>query len=323
LNKPSWGVIVGRFQVHELHEGHMDLFRAVMGRHNRVIVFVGKSPNGMTKRNPLDFVTRKAMIQAKFPNFTVLPLIDCMTDEAWSDSLDAKIREVVDYGDVTLYGGRDSFVPHYHGAYPPVELALPTTEHIKGEDIRAKLTNTIIESADFRAGAIYSAMNQWPKAITCVDVVMYHYSWSDVNKNNDDMEFLLCKKYGEPGWRFVGGHTKPITETFEQDAKDEAREEVGQYLTKMEYIGSCYVPDWRWAAEQDKVKTLVFASETMTLSAAAKDDISEAKWFSIRELKEGLLNPVHHPILKLVQEGFRKEFKLYAAPISTASVAQD
>jgi bifunctional NMN adenylyltransferase/nudix hydrolase len=321
VSKPTYGVIVGRFQVHELHEGHMELFRAVKGRHNRVIVFVGKSLGGLTKRNPLDFVTRKAMIQAKFPDFTVLPLQDTMTDEVWSASLDAKIREVVDYGDVTLYGSRDSFVPHYSGSYRPVELTLNVSEHVSGADIRERLSNTVIESADFRAGMIYAAANQFPRVITCVDVVMYHYSWrtstfggtgSPAPVEFDDCEFLLARKKDEPGWRFIGGHAEPVTKSFEEDAKDEAMQECGQDLSKLEYIGSCYVPDWRYTSEENKIKTLVFASETMTLSAKANDDVSEVKWFSIRQLNEGLLNPVHHPILKLVRERFRKEITLYA-----------
>jgi bifunctional NMN adenylyltransferase/nudix hydrolase len=314
VNKPSYGVIVGRFQVHELHEGHMELIRAVKGRHTRVIAFVGVSPNLFTKRNPLDFITRKAMIQAKFPDVTVLPLLDQVTDEAWSELLDSKIREVTGYGDVTLYGGRDSFVPHYHGSFRPVELNLVGTEHIKSEDIRNSLTNNVVESADFRAGVIYAAMNQWPKVITCVDVVMYHYSWRGGDKDgnrHDDFELLLAKKPGEPGWRFVGGHAEPNLPSFETDARAEAFQEVGQSLTKMEYIGSALIDDWRWAAEQDKVKTLVFASETMTLECKAKDDISNAKWFPISQVTEGLINPVHHPILKLVQARFAKEINLY------------
>lgn len=327
-NKPSYGVIVGRFQVHELHEGHMELIRAVKGRHNRVIIFVGTSPNVFTKRNPLDFITRKAMIQSKFPDITVLLLPDVATDERWSEILDERIREVTGYGDVTLYGGRDSFVPHYSGSFHPVELTLPATEHIKGEDIRNKLTNQVIESADFRAGVIYAAMNQWPKVITCVDAVILHRTLTSPTLAAEHAhlvyEFLLGRKAGEPGWRFIGGHAEPVTKSFEQDVRDEVSQESGLDIRpeNVMYIGSCYVPDWRWAAEQDKVKTLVFVCEATTLGAKAKDDISEVRWFPIQKVTEGLLTPVHHPILKLVQERFRKEFA-DASPVQTASATQD
>ena len=52
LNKPSYGICVGRFQVNDLHEGHMELFRQISARHNGVIVFVGKAPAGLTQDNP-------------------------------------------------------------------------------------------------------------------------------------------------------------------------------------------------------------------------------------------------------------------------------
>ncbi len=320
MSKPSYGVIVGRFQVHELHEGHMELIRAVKGRHNRVIIFVGTSPNGMTKRNPLDFITRKAMIQAKFPDITVLLLPDVATDERWSEILDERIREVTGYGDVTLYGGRDSFVPHYSGSYHPVELTLPATEHIKGEDIRNKLTNNVIESADFRAGVIYAAMNQWPKVIACVDGVVFYRGQHTEKWAGDcgmeyaygDMEFLLAKKSGEPGWRFVGGHAEPITKTFEQDVRDEVRQESGVDIRpeQVEYIGSTYVPDWRWAAEQDKVKTLIFACEVTSLSAKAADDVAEVKWFKAKDLSFGVFVDVHKPIFVMVREYFFNKFNV-------------
>src|SRR5271168_4896077 len=106
MNKPSYGVIVGRFQVNDLHDGHMELFREVRGRHNRVIVFIGIAPTDITRSNPLDFETRKRMIQSKFPEFTVLPILDVNSVEFWSQSLDKRISEVADFGDVTLYGGR-------------------------------------------------------------------------------------------------------------------------------------------------------------------------------------------------------------------------
>ena len=106
--RPSYGVIVARCQVHELHEGHLALFRGRKARHNRVIVFLGQKPIGSTYKNPLDFETRKAMIQAKFPEFFVLPLTDAANDFVWSKRLDDKIRELADYGDVTLW--RQGFV---------------------------------------------------------------------------------------------------------------------------------------------------------------------------------------------------------------------
>ena len=299
--KPSFGVIVGRFQVHELHDGHMELFRAVRALHNRIIVFVGVSPTGSTKRNPLDFETRKRMIQAKFPEFTVLPLKDTMTDEMWSKNLDDKIKEVVNYGSVTLYGSRDSFVPHYSGHYTPIQLSLPPVK-VSGEDIRASLTNTVMESADFRAGIIYAAMNQWDRVITCVDVIIFC-------KGPNGPELLLGKKEGEPGWRFIGGHAEATTPNFETDARKEVLEETGLDLISLRYVGSAIIPDWRWEKEASKIKSLVFVGETMTFGARASDDIAETRWVKLNDMHPGLLVPTHIPLFQVFVQDLIKQWE--------------
>jgi bifunctional NMN adenylyltransferase/nudix hydrolase len=301
--KPSFGVIVGRFQVHELHEGHKELFRQVKARHNRVIVFVGVSPVRGSQRNPLDFETRSKMINKSFPDFTVLPLDDTMTDEQWSKNLDTSIRSVADYNaEVVLYGGRDSFVPHYTtGKYKPVELPIdPSIMKVKGEDIRAKLTDTVMENADFRAGQIYAAMNRPKRVVTTVDIAIYHKGAS--------FEFLMGRKEGEPAWRFIGGHAEPTTESFERDAKNETREETGVELISLEYIGSCIVPDWRYVEEEDKIKTLVFAGLAASLSAKAADDIAYVKWFKSEVLDEDGFVDTHKPLFRIVKKYFTKEF---------------
>lgn len=56
------GVIVGRFQVNELHPGHLELINDVTARHKRMIVFLGVAPVLVTRNNPLDFITRKEML---------------------------------------------------------------------------------------------------------------------------------------------------------------------------------------------------------------------------------------------------------------------
>lgn len=325
-DKPSYGVLVGRFQVHDLTEGHMELIRTVRGRHTRTIIFIGTAPSGMTRHNPLDFIARKGMIQARFADITVIPLGDTETDEQWSRILDSKIQEFVGYGDVTLYGSRDSFIPHYSGRFKPVELTLPVSAEISSTAARQQLTNAVIESADFRAGVIHAAMNQWPRVVACVDIVLYHYLWLGQQKQGvhaDDVVFLLIRKEGEHTWRFAGGHAEPQTDSFEEDARREAAEETGQIITRVEYLGSAKIDDWRWRGERDQIKTLVFAAETQTQSHKAGDDAKDTRWFSVREINEGFINSVHHPILALVQKRFKEEFALYAPHLSAKSASTE
>jgi bifunctional NMN adenylyltransferase/nudix hydrolase len=145
----SYGVIVGRFQVPDLHDGHMELFRQVAARHDGVVVFVGSHPAGLTKDHPLTFEVRKRMIEAKFPNFIVREIRDTKNDETWSRNLDAAISTAIDGpAEFTLYGGRYSFVPHYTtGKHKPVELTLSVESNkVSGTQLRQHYAVNTIES---------------------------------------------------------------------------------------------------------------------------------------------------------------------------------
>jgi len=289
--KPSYGVVVGKFQVNDLHDGHMELFRQVRARHSGVIVFVGVHPAGLTKNHPLDFPTRKAMIQAKFPEFTVLPLMDTKEDESWSKALDAAIATVVTFGDVTLYGGRDSFVPHYSGRYTPIELELPVeTQKISGTMIRDEFANKVIESPEFRAGMIYAAAHLWPVLLPCVDIAIF---------NSDYTEVLLGRRETEKQWRFIGGHAEKKHGSYETGARSEVLEEAGLDPNAMEYIGSAVIPDWRYNTPDRGVMTAFFATTMMSMSAKAGDDIDEVKWFKVDKLKPSDLVDTHQPLYGL------------------------
>jgi bifunctional NMN adenylyltransferase/nudix hydrolase len=296
--KPSYGVIVGRFQVNDLHDGHMELFRQVRSRHNGVIVFVGVHPAGISVNHPLDFPVRKAMIQAKFPEFTVLPLKDTRTDELWSTALDAAIDSVITgTAAVTLYGGRDSFVPHYKGHYTPVELALPIeTQKVSGTDIRNEFANKVIESPDFRAGMIYASAHQYPVVYPTVDVAIF---------STDYTELCLGRKPTDPKnkWRFIGGFAEKTRPTYEADARTEALEEASADTGVMEYIGSANIPDWRMAGLPDKgIKTTFFATTVMSMMIKAGDDIEEVKWFKVNRLTADDFVDTHQVLYAMLRD---------------------
>ena len=61
------GVLVGRFQVPNLHPGHIELIQSVCEAHSKVLIFLGLAPTKATRNNPLDFESRKHMILEKFP----------------------------------------------------------------------------------------------------------------------------------------------------------------------------------------------------------------------------------------------------------------
>ena len=112
IDQSQIGVIIARFQVHKLHEGHINLIDKVIENHKKVIVFLGVPVIGNTKSNPLDYASREAMIKEIYPNVIVLPLKDQRCNEKWSRELDNQIQ--VPFGELTaiLYGSRDSFIPY-------------------------------------------------------------------------------------------------------------------------------------------------------------------------------------------------------------------
>jgi bifunctional NMN adenylyltransferase/nudix hydrolase len=306
MNKPSYGVIVGRFQVNDLHDGHMELFRIVRSRHNRVLVFIGVAPAGLTRNNPLDYETRRRMIQAKFPDISTAPLPDVNNDVFWSENLDKEISKQLsaDFGEVTLYGGRDSFVPHYHGRHKPVEL--PIEVKVSGAEIRDRLTNTVMESADFRSGCVYTVNNIRPRVIPCVDIIIARDA--TLNENDRRTLILIARKCGEVGWRFVGGHAEVTSPDFESDAKREAYEETHCDVDSLEYIGSALVDDWRWRKDPDKIKTLIFIGWTSSSLAEAHDDIAEARWVALGFLENIFIVPEHVVIYEKLKKHMEKRY---------------
>lgn len=311
----NYGVVVGRFQVDSLHPGHLELFRQVSEKHDRVIVFVGVPRTIPTKRNPLDFETRKKMIQADYPDFTILPLRDEKTDEYWSFKLDESISSVTQFtSDVTLYGGRDSFVPHYFGTHTVHQLEVPSPT--SGTEIRAKITNRIMQTPDFRAGVIYAASNRFPAAIPTVDVAIFH------DKGEGRIKILLGRKPGEDHYRFIGGFVNP-GEKFEDAARRESYEETNLDIASVEYIGSFPVNDWRYANDKDaKITTSFYAGWTTTQTGKPGDDIQEVRWFdavpyvskndSMIERYEPIppvLEAAHMPLLEAVKKYISRRYQ--------------
>lgn len=293
-------MIVGRFQVNELHDGHLELFRQVSDRHERVIVFIGVPRTVPTKRNPLDFEVRKKMIQHDYPDFIILPLRDEKSDEFWSKRLDESIESVTQFtGSVTLYGGRDSFVPHYYGRFQVHQLDLP--HPTTGTQVREKISNHVMQSKEFRAGAIYAAFNQFPRVLSTVDIAILH------NNGKGGIKLLLGRKPGEPNYRFVGGFVNK-GETIEAAARRETYEETGHDLSSVEYLGSYVVGDWRYSQDPDAgIVTMFFMGFAMTQLEKASDDIVEAKWFDFAHLPpvvEAEHMEMYQKIKKIVNQRF-------------------
>jgi|LakMenEpi03Aug12_release.lakeMendotaPanAssembly.Ray.scaffolds.fasta_scaffold36447_2 bifunctional NMN adenylyltransferase/nudix hydrolase len=295
VNKPTdVGVIVGRFQVNELHEAHIDLITSVTNKHDRVLVFLGNSIIRNTTSNPLDYRARRAMIADKFPNVEIHYINDNPSDLAWSKNLDKLISEqLMPLQTVTLYGSRDSFLKGYSGKYNTCELE--ATTFISGTEVRRRVSNNYPATSDYRAGMIAATAYRYPTAFQCVDIAVV----------NDKQEVLLARKPDEKKWRFIGGFSDPRTSSLEEDAKREVQEEAGIEVEIISYLGSTLIDDWRYRGEQDKIKTALFLAKYIFGKPEGADDIAEVKWVPIGTgLAKDNIELLHHVLVDMFNEKF-------------------
>lgn len=293
-------VIVGRFQVNELHEAHIDLINSVTQKHDRVLLFLGNSTIRNTTSNPLDYRARRAMIADKFPNVEVYYINDHPSDAVWSKNLDKQITEqLLPLQTVTLYGSRDSFIKSYSGKFNVCELE--ATTFISGTEVRRRVCNNYPPTSDYRAGMIAATAYRYPTAFQTVDIAVV----------NDKREILLARKPDEKKWRFIGGFSDPRSPSLEADAKREVSEEAGIEVDGITYLGSTLIDDWRYRGEQDKIKTALFVAKYMYGKPEGADDIAFVKWMKLEELTSENIVSEHHVLLDMFMEKFIKNKDLY------------
>ena len=282
------GVIIGRFQTPELHSEHIKLIQYVLDRHEKVILFLGVSPTLANKKHPMDFITRKYMIEEQFgiSKLTIMPLSDNKSNEIWSKQLDSKIKEVFPLGSVTIYGSRDSFIPYYSGVNKTLELQPDV--FVSATDIREVASKKVISSSEFRAGIIYSVYNQFPVVYSTVDIAIIK-----------DDEILLGQKLGETEWRFIGGFVDTTDESDEAAAKRETLEETGLEVADLEYVCSMQVEDWRYRGIKDRsIMTRFFKAKYIFGCPTPQDDINALKWFKLTPELKNILVEEHKKLFK-------------------------
>jgi len=295
MQKYDVGVIVGRFQVNALHQGHIDLINSVVDVSERVIVFLGVSPLKGTRGNPLDFRARKEMIQEAYPDLDALSIKDCSSDEVWSANLDEEIKALIGPSStVALYGSRDAFIEHYVGNYPTVELRQEV--YISGSEIRKQISHTTTPTRDFRAGAIWNSQNLYSNPILTVDIAIFD--------SPDRKSLLLGRKKGESLFRFIGGHVDN-SETLEQAAVREVREETGIDVggtSALNYLGSHVIEDWRYRGEKNNILTAFFSCTRVFGRPSPNDDIEQLRWFYYDKSLIGNIVTEHKELFKVLPE---------------------
>jgi len=290
------GVIIGRFQVPELHSAHRNLIEKVCEQHRKVLVLLGVAPVRVTRHNPLDFLTRELMVKKAFPRVVALPVRDMPDDRDWSRHIDDKIAEAVGEASAVLYGSRDSFIPHYVGRYPTIEM--PESIKVTGTAMREAASREIRAERAFRTGVIYAVAQRYPTSYQCVDVVIWRRGPAGV-------EVLLGRKRTdlEGRWRFVGGFVQPEDASIEVAAAREAAEETGSMgLDQPRYAFSARVVDWRYRNEPDQIMTAVFTAKYLYGKEAAGDDLDAVRWWDAAAVTDAALVEEHRPLWPRVAE---------------------
>lgn len=288
------GVLVGRFQVPDLHDGHRDLIQTVLDDHDKVILFLGLSPLKASLNNPLDFESRKQMVLDEFPEINVLYVNDVHDDDLWSRTLDAQIKALIGpKQSVVMYGSRDSFIDHYTGAHPTALLEQET--YFSGTEVRKDVARkSTRQSPDFRAGVVWATHQRFAVAFPTVDVAIF---------NEDGTKILLGRKPNEKAFRLPGGFVDPGRDkSFESAARRETAEELGIEITDPKYVASVEIDDWRYRGEDDKIITTLFQTTFMFGRVTPGDDIIEAKWVEFDDIDDGYVVPEHEPLIKTLRE---------------------
>lgn len=289
------GVIVAKFQVPYLHEGHRAVLLHAVRENDRLLVVLGDSAALNTREKPLPFVVRSHMVE-QFARETgaaidIRVIMDHPSNQVWSEHLDAIIQCSVDARDlVRIYGGRDSFLPKYSGVYPKHEVE--EIPHTSGTQLRRQIKPR--DDVKFREGMIHAANIRYPAVHTTVDVAIF----------KENTHILLARKPGETKMRFPGGFASPESKSFEMDAIRELNEECGSNLDvggarRLKYAGSKIVDDYRYRGEVDKVKTLLYVGEYWFGPVDAGDDVEWADWVPLATLKPEDMVDEHKELLKM------------------------
>lgn len=287
----SYAVIIGRFQVTNLHAGHRYLFETAVKAHDKLLIILGVSGGQPTERNPLDAKTRILMLQREYPEAVIKTHPDQASDEIWSERLDELIDAETE-GNGVIYGSRDCFASHYRGRYP-VSL-LKEIPMVSGERCRKGINDRPLDDRKFRQGVIYAQQTRFPTSYQTVDIIVYR---------KETNQILLGRKMDDAGWRFIGGFVDPTDTSLEHAAKRECYEETGGIeVGTPRYIGSARINDHRYRGTTDGVMTAIFAVQYIFGAPQASDDLDELKWVNIEAVEEFLVDN-HRIIWKIFANG--------------------
>ncbi len=287
----SVGVVIGRFQLPELHVGHRRLIEYVMERHELVLILIGFNTVRFTEVNPYPVAMRATMLQAQYPSVLVQALPDSpVGHEHWSATVDAQVQAVAGNRGAVLYGSRDSFIPKYSGCFATSEV--PAVPNVSGTALRAGVISASSGDVSFRQGWLAALQSQYPVTDPTVDVAIHTVDWQHV---------LLGRRGAGAPLRFIGGFVDPTDGSYEAAALREQAEEVcGVTVGAPVYVGSRRINDPRYERSQYGIMTTLFALQYQSGTPKPGDDIWSVEWVSISPSLKEAITPTHHDLFSLL-----------------------
>ena len=291
------GVIIGRFQTPNLHQGHHNLIHYVKEHCDNVLVLIGVSPTAGTKKNPLDYPTRRTMfLEQENSNFIVAPLLDMSNDIAWTINVDSIIRTIFPFQSVSLFGGRDSCLSIYKdsgGTFTTNHFSASYKEHqlCNATEMRTSVAKQFINSVDFRKGVIYSVYNNYPRVFPCVDMAV-------LKKDSEIPEVLMGlrpEKVKEKLYSFPGGFVDPTDNCYEDAAIRELEEEMRISVSKdhLIYVTSTSIDDWRYSGTVEKINTILYKAKIFSGRVTPTQEMIDPEWIPLTRESLSCISKVH------------------------------
>lgn len=294
-------VVVGRFQVDELHEGHRFLLNYAQAVSDKLIIVLGNGPLPTSAHKPLPFETRAAIIKESYPNTTIVKLDDHRDDVVWSKNLDNLIHDSLGNANgalVALYHSRDSFRDHYSGTFPVRDI--PEADlGISGTLRRQRIANNPEDGSEFARGVIWANENKFPTVYSTVDVAV----------TNETNLLVIQKNAAGSALLFPGGFADPSSNSDEEDAVREVEEETGLVVNidQVKYLASMNIDDWRYRKERDTLRTKLFHVPYLGTSLPqAGDDADDAFWVQLDIIEEDDFHPSHRQLFRTFMEDLVK-----------------
>ncbi len=296
----SLGVVIGRFQIHELHEGHISLLDYVNERHRHMLILIGHNSIRFNTVDPFPFHIRKQMLESRYPRAIILPLPDSpISNEHWSSVVDQKVASASYDGKAVLYGSRDSFIPKYLGRFPTEEV--PELPNRSATQVRSEVVREHIDDPMFRLGWLAAIHEQYTVTDPTVDMAVHTSDFSQV---------LMGRRGPLSPLRFFGGFVDKDDQSYEAAANRERLEEaVGVEVGEPVYIGSVRINDPRYGRSEYGIMTTFFAMEYRGGEASPGDDMSDGvvEWCELNDSLIPYVTPEHQKLLKLLLKHKEKQ----------------